>query len=355
MEPRKVFHNREYRLPRTSFTLSGYSRAAYRSGFYINGLGIALDAGPQFFKRVSHYLITHGHTDHTACLPYSLIGDSEVETADGKVDKPIVYCPEEISTLLDDKILASFRSNYGTDKMDSRIRSFYEVQGLEASAVFRIVANKQPLTIRTYQSDHSVATLVYGISMEKKKLKPEYVGLSKDELRDLVKGGTQLSGPVDEPMISYVLDSSIHTLEDNPELLDYPTVIIECTFLFDGEEEDAEDKKHIHWKALLPYIVFRPDTTFILTHFSLKYTDEEIQDFFREQIVENELNNVVPWLTDIEFTLEDHEENEDILEEYEDSVVSLSTKSNMIKDLGKTVICYSIFTTCLYGTYALWF
>jgi mRNA degradation ribonuclease J1/J2 len=156
MEPRKVFHKREYRIPHTSFTMSGYSRAAYRSGFYIHGLGIALDGGPQYFKRVSHYLITHGHTDHTACIPYSLIGDSEVETADGKVDKPVIFCPTEIEGLLDQKILSSFEANCGTDQMKSRIREFYEVQGVESGQVLSIVANKQPLTVKVFKSDHSL-------------------------------------------------------------------------------------------------------------------------------------------------------------------------------------------------------
>lgn len=355
MEPRKIFHKREYRFPRTSFTLSGYSRAAYRSGFYINGLGIALDGGPQFFKRVSHYLITHAHTDHTACLPYSLIGDSEVETADGKVDRPIVYCPTKVANVLDQNILTSFRSNFGTDRMDARIREFYEVQGLDAGEEIRIVANKQKLTIRTFKSDHSVPTLVYGISIEKKKLKPEFEGLTKTELRDLARSGTQLSGPVNEPLVSYVLDSSIHTLENHPEVLDYPTVIIECTFLLDGEEESAEDKKHIHWNDLLPYIEARPDTTFILTHFSLKYTDEEIQDFFREQISERNLTNIVPWLTDIEFELEDHDANEEVIEDYDNSIVSLTTKSDVMGGFRQATLFYLMMIVMLLEVYRLFF
>lgn len=352
MEPRKVFHNREYRLPKTSFTLSGYSRAAYRSGFYVHGLGIALDAGPQYFKRVSHYFVTHAHTDHTACLPYSLIGDSEVETTDGKVDKPIVFCPIQVEKLLDDKILSSFRANYGTDKMDDRIRSFYEVKGLNPDCEFKVIANKQILAIHAVKSDHTVPTLVYGISMEKKKLKAEYEGLPKSKYGELARSGIQLSEVVQEPLLSYILDSSIHTLERNPELLDYPTIIIECTFLFDGEEESAEDKKHIHWNDLLPYIRDRPESTFILTHFSLRYTDDEIQDFFREQIGIHNLQNIYPWLTDIEFELEDHDHNRELLDNYEDSVVVVSStkedESMPIPTFGYTpyiiLICVILYT-----------
>jgi ribonuclease Z len=352
MEPRKVFHTTEYRLPKSSFTLIGYSRASYRSGFYINGLGIALDGGPQFFKRVNHYFITHGHSDHTANLPYSLIDDVAIDTdGNAHMEKPIVYCPTQTAPFLDDKILSSFRSNYATNKADKKIRSYYEVRGIDGGTELDLVVNKQKLKVRTYDSDHSVPTIVYGISLIKKKLKPEFADLDKSELGQLARSGTQLSGEVEEPFISYVLDSSIHTLENYPEVLDYPTVIIECTFLFDGEEESAERKKHIHWNDLLPYIQDRPDTTFILTHFSLRYTDPEIQDFFREHMVKHDVQNVYPWLTDIQFSLEDHNENEDILEDYEDSI--MPSYSNPLYDAFKFVSFYVLVLLGFLASY-LW-
>lgn len=347
MEPRKVYTNRELKIPHTSFILTGYSRAAYRSGFFIQGLGIALDGGIQYFKKVSHYLITHTHTDHTANIPYSLLESSDLTIVNNEIGRPIIYCPLGSADLLDEKIMSSFRSNYNSRKLDDKIRMCYDVQGLEKNQNIKIIANKYPLTIRTFKSDHSVPTLVYGISIEKKKLKTEFVGMSFTELQNLRKSGMQLSGTIDEPLMSYILDSSIHTLEKHPELLDYPNIIIECTFLFDGEEELAENKKHIHWNDLLPYVKSHPNSLFILTHFSLRYSDEEIQDFFRTQITTHNLSNIYPWLTDIEFSLDDNEKTSKSIKSTDVEILREIDDENFKKIMTKNDPCGLIVNTSI--------
>lgn len=45
MEARTAHWNQKWRLPGTQWTMTGYSRAAYRTGFYIPELDIMLDAG----------------------------------------------------------------------------------------------------------------------------------------------------------------------------------------------------------------------------------------------------------------------------------------------------------------------
>jgi len=80
--------------------------------------------------------------------------------------------------------------------------------------------------------------------------------------------------------------------------LEYPIVIIECTFLYDDELPLASQKKHIHWLELKPYIVKNPSTLFILTHFSLRYKDSDINIFFNDIKKKESINNIFPWLTD---------------------------------------------------------
>jgi putative mRNA 3-end processing factor len=61
---RTSYWNKKLVLDKIKLTLTGYSRAAYRTGFYIPELGIMLDAGPQNFNKPSHIFITHAHADH---------------------------------------------------------------------------------------------------------------------------------------------------------------------------------------------------------------------------------------------------------------------------------------------------
>jgi hypothetical protein len=44
-------------IPGTPWSISGYSRSAFRTGFYIKELDLMLDAGPQNFNKPSHMLI----------------------------------------------------------------------------------------------------------------------------------------------------------------------------------------------------------------------------------------------------------------------------------------------------------
>lgn len=311
MEPRKVFHTREYRLPGTSFTISGYSRSRYRTGFYINGLELALDAGIQYFKKVSTYLITHGHTDHTANLQHSLL-EFDIKSSPEE-ERPVIYVPESLADHIDRKIRSSFESNYCSHSpaIQKRIDKYYSLVGLVSGDAVGCTVNKQKLLIQTWRGHHSVPTLLYGIYFLKNKLKQEYQDLEQADLKKLAKAGTKLTEQRQIPFLSYLLDTSITAIAQQPEMLDFPTVIVECTFLLDDEKEMAERKKHIHWNSLLPYVKSRPDTQFILVHFSMRYKDEEIQEFFREQIRTHELENVRPWLTDIEFSLDDVDDADD--------------------------------------------
>jgi ribonuclease BN (tRNA processing enzyme) len=68
--------------------------------------------------------------------------------------------------------------------------------------------------------------------------------------------------------------------------------MVECTFFLDECEENFE--YHIHWKQLNPIIKNNSDVHFILIHFSMRYTWDEIGNFFEKQ--KNELPNITVWM-----------------------------------------------------------
>ncbi len=74
MEPRSVFWRTQWALPGApGWTLSGYSRAMFRTGFHVGGLNVLLDGGPQRHAPVAAAFITHTHGDHIASLPFTLL------------------------------------------------------------------------------------------------------------------------------------------------------------------------------------------------------------------------------------------------------------------------------------------
>ena len=88
----------------------------------------------------------------------------------------------------------------------------------------------------------------------------------------------------------------ISNLGNEDAIFSYPLIFVECTFLGKNNEEEernrAEKTKHIFWPNLKPHVLAHPRTYFVLIHFSLRYSSEEIRDFFEKE----SLTNVLPWV-----------------------------------------------------------
>ena len=292
MEPRTVFWKRNYLIKNSpQWEVSGYSRSSFRTGFYVKGLNILLDAGPQSFKKPEHIFITHSHADHIANLPFTLIGDED------EAHKFNIYCPKEAENKIKKYISSMFEANALMD--DIPIDDWFNFIGLEErNKSIDLESNKNKLLVEIIKCDHKIPTISYGFGLKKTKLKEEYIGLSGKEIGALKKQGKQITDDVVQKVFCFVCDTSIKVFDDNPFILDYQTVFIECTFLLEGEEQAAINKKHVHWKQLKPYVLDNKNITFVLFHFSLKYKDEEIKEIMTNEFEKENINNVELWLTD---------------------------------------------------------
>jgi ribonuclease Z len=72
--------------------------------------------------------------------------------------------------------------------------------------------------------------------------------------------------------------------------------MIECTFLDPLHIEEAIADRHIHWSQLENYIIEHSNTTFVIYHFSMRYTTEYIKSFFESK----NILNIIPWIKEKE-------------------------------------------------------
>lgn len=301
MEARKIFWKKNYLIKKSpQWTVSGYSRSAFRTGFFVSGLNIMLDAGPQCFKKPDHIFITHSHADHIANLPFTMIGD---EDGDHKFN---IYAPTEAQDKLKKYIASMFEANALADDLPVEewfnfhpLSSTLETDTNENVETLCITANKNELLVEVVKCDHGIPTISYCFGLVKKKLNPLYKDKSGKELGMLRKQGVDITVKVVDKIFAFVCDTSIKVFETNPFILNYSTIFVECTFLKDGEEDAATNKKHIHWNQLKPYVLAHKDTTFVLFHFSLKYKDEEIKTLMEEKFAQDNIENVELWLVDV--------------------------------------------------------
>lgn len=257
------------------YNITGYSRSAVRTGLYLEEFDIMMDAGLYFDRQPKLVLVTHGHLDHINNL-YSTLLDN--------IKKPIVLVPPKTKHHIINYINAMHCVSINRKgKFDK-----YKMIELIRPSIFQL---SKKFKIIPYNMDHRIDTIGYGIVIIDKKLNPDYIGLQQDELNEIRRSGKELSIINEKPFILFCGDTSSMILETLP-FGEYKYVIIECTFLDDKHYYEAYDRKHLHFLDLENYIKTNINTTFVLIHFSRRYKDEYIIDFFEEK----NLSNVIPFI-----------------------------------------------------------
>jgi ribonuclease Z len=268
------------KLPGTQLSLRGHSRGSEKSCFYIPELKTFLDAGCESYLTPDYILISHCHSDHSFQLPQILTGLNR-----NRVNNPIIYAPDESVNLFQNFLMSSYKLRMGNINANGK----YFVRG--ALPGMEIDLKKDGYFAIVYNLHHNVPTRGYGICKKNKKLKKIYYGLHPDSLRDLKKSNVNITEIKIDKVVAYTLDTTIECFQTNPELLEYKYVIIECTFFMD--EPPGVTRNHIHWTGLKKIVINNPKVMFILVHFSMRYTWDEIILFFDEQ--KKDVNNIIVW------------------------------------------------------------
>lgn len=326
----------EWKFPKpiNHLVLTGRSRAAWHTSFVIPQLNLLLDAGLCVNKsRPKHVFLTHGHNDHTLLAPAFV----------KREDPPDVYCPAEMKKAFDNFILADTMLNLGgviavedaeehgflvseedngerrpsnsnghviqkcrdpghlcTEDDDGR--SPQEKAFLRTHVTHGVRPNDtitlrrlKGITATVFQCDHTVPCVGYVFHSTTHRLKQEYKSLTGQKLKDLRQSGTELTEPHSSPMFAFLGDTTATTLASSPEWLrnGIPVVITECSFLYDEHKAQADKTKHTTWRDLEPVIRRWQDTTFVLTHFSMRYSDRQVCEFFKTLV--DPPRNMVIW------------------------------------------------------------
>ena len=151
-------------------------------------------------------------------------------------------------------------------------------------------------TAEAFHCDHQVPCLGYVFNVNSQKLKHEYVGRKGIELKQLRESGVVITAPQSTPVFAFLGDTTAATLASEPQWLKdgIPVVITECSFLYEDHREQSIMTKHTIWQDLEKVIRKWPKTTFVLTHFSLRYSDEAIRQFFDD--MSDPPANIVIWV-----------------------------------------------------------
>lgn len=309
----------EWRFPgkHKQLVLTGRSRAAWHTSFVIPQLNLLLDAGLLVNKlRPKHIFLTHGHSDHTLLTPAFI----------KRSDPPDIFCPAEAVKVLDDFLVAKTVLNAGglltADDDEDEAADDEAAELSDPGSVDGGGAPQEPeshwlhthnlhgvrhgetvplrrtvdFTAEVFACDHTVPCVGYVFKLNSRKLKQEYLGRKGTELKELRESGIDITVPQAVPVFAFLGDTTAATLAAEPQWLrdGIPVVITECSFLREEHRAQAAKTKHTIWADLEKVIRKWPKTTFVLMHFSLRYSDAEIRHFFNA--LPDPPSNMVIWV-----------------------------------------------------------
>jgi ribonuclease Z len=155
-----------------------------------------------------------------------------------------------------------------------------------------VLPNK--LLVRPFRSLHVVPCQGYGIWSRREKLRPEFAGLSGEDLRRLRGQGRKVTDTLETPELAFTGDTLIEVVEREEVVRRARVLIIECTFV--GDEIDvaqARSRGHVHLDEIAERAGLFENEHLLLTHFSARFSaglvraelERKLPSALRERVV----------------------------------------------------------------------
>jgi ribonuclease Z len=264
-------------------TIEGYSRAAVQSYWRIQELKLGFDLGgsPWSFTGTQSIFVTHSHLDHLAAIPVFVARRRMM-----KMEPPTIYLPEE--SLENVQRLLNVWQRLDRGRMAVELVGMHDGKEIELSREHVVTA---------FATKHTVPSLGYVVWERRKKLKPEYQGLSGDQIRDIRLAGNEVAHEVRMPLVCYVGDSAPAGLDAYPPLYESQILITEMTFF---RPEHRKEKIHKFGHTHLDDIVERADRfhneLIILAHFSTRYHERQVRNAVERRFPRSLAERVHLWM-----------------------------------------------------------
>lgn len=292
--------------PATSFSLGaisliGRSRAGDGTSFYIPELRWMFDAGALVTASIPQTLfLTHTHSDHVQFLTRLIQSTNDVDLT--------IYLPEQAVPLMSrhiDAYLELIECGDRDYRDHNRANLNYSLHSVQPDREFTVKRGGNEYIIQPIECTHRIVCYGYSIYHTRQRLRAEYSGLSGRDIGMLKKQGVHVTESLREPLLCILGDTTHGVFEKYPNLpSEQPVIVVECSFLDTTDQHRAAETKHMHWEQLREVIEQHPNTMFLLTHFSLKYSSLRLRRFFCEIQTEQGMRNVHPMLIQAEVTSE---------------------------------------------------
>lgn len=265
-----------------ALTIQGYSRAAVQTYFRIPELKLGFDLGgsPWSFMGTPIFFVSHAHLDHLAALPVYVARRRMM-----KMEPPTIYLPEEVVDPVWQMLKAWQRLDRGQMQC--------ALVGVKPGDLISLSREHKVTVFRTKHTVPSVGYLVYDC---RKKLKPELIGLTGDQIRDLRMSGQEVTNETLTPWVCFTGDTAPAGLDAHPDIYRAQVLLTEMTFFRpDHRKEKIHKFGHMHLDDLLERADRFQNELIILSHLSTRTQESEARRRIRKQLPEGLRERVLLW------------------------------------------------------------
>ena len=270
-------------LVHKGLTIEGYSRAAVQTYWRIPELKMGFDLGaqPWSFMSTPNWFVSHAHLDHIAALPVYVSRRRMM-----KMEPPTIYLPREAIEGVELMLRAVQRLDRGT--LPAKLVPVEPGQEIELS---------RELVVRVFATKHTIPSLGFLVWERRRKLKPEYLDLSGDQIRDLRLSGVEVSAEIRIPKLAYLGDTAPQGLDAFPEAYKAEILIMEMTFVAPGERPSVIHKYgHTHLDDFITRADRFENGLIIASHYSTRLHPDQIVKIVDRRLPEVLRGRLRVWL-----------------------------------------------------------
>jgi len=256
----------------------GYSVAGEETVVALPQLDVCFDVGkaPDQIIPINNVLLTHGHMDHAAGIAYYLSQRN--------------FCGISAGTILaPDNLLPPMKQIIDAwSKLDGNIIPANLV-GVKPGDEYKIKPN---LIARIFPTKHSKGSVGFSVIEKRKKLKPEYTGLTGPQIVELKKQGIEIDYPLEFPIVTYLGDTQYVDFSQLKYIVESKILIAECTF-YEGEHTTrAKAGKHMHVDELATLLNNLNNEHIIITHTTQRTPMHEIRKILKNALPKDKYGKI---------------------------------------------------------------
>ncbi len=242
--------------------LEAHSVGGVETCFIVPSFDVCLDIGrcPPGAERRRVLLLTHGHIDHAAGLPYYV----SLRALYG-MRPPKVYCPEPSAAALKNVLDAWTALDSDSDHCT--------LLGARPGDQIPLLGGYA----QVFRSPHRVATVGYTLVRRVRKLLPELQGLTGEQIGAKARAGENIHQIIERAELCFPGDTKIDVVESEPTVTTARVLLLECTFVGDVPLSKAKQTGHVHLDQIAERADLFQNEVIVLTHFSKRHDRSEIE------------------------------------------------------------------------------